>query len=993
MPPKRSSSLPTLPGPSPFARPLQLCTVEVQKRRLVREAVKTGTVKKLSAGRLPFVAFERGIEWERPGSMAMLPPEELPSLKKILKSISNEIRGLDMGTEGKSSAFSTLELSKSSAFGGFPHYRGGPGLPRHQSKGKVVKKVEMERVISDPEPSEAITSIAPSKQNSKQKSSKASSKAHKNSKEKEQPATAEAEVQSESSSEEDSSDDDASEESDSAFGSSDGEGSQKATEQEEKARAASTGRHKRASVAELALAQLIGSAKEEDGEVENEFELPFPWTDDELRATFGKFDTDSDGEIQTEDLDTILNYMGCAGISGETDEKIKDMTKYATINWEEFQDFLRKYRELDVKRLKAEFIGADADGNGTLDTQELQALLLSMGFSATKHTIVEALDALQCYDGIIRFKKFEKLREYLRKTEGINKGDIDELRALYDRVCETAILQARAKKKGPDLSKRDIRKELDIESEMPADDIWRITMYLGYSADKQTVEQLCAQVDADGSGFISFQELLKLIRRLRDGEFVEIGKVFKRYTDDGNLLHLENMGLALGDLGYCVSEDAIFCILDELGELQHDLQMTREELAMFLRVYRRMEGFTPEEVTEIRTAFDEQYHILRERAKLIAIPDEQPGSPKTPKTPKGPKTPATPAASQVFENGRWDVPPIDAALDALRSSRVMRAFGFARSMQQVQGMLDLIDLDGSGKLEFNEFLKLMHRLFREEAMRRRKIFTALDTKRNGNVPVLKLTIAIKMLVGAEPSAELAEEAAKSAGLLLTDAKSSVSRSGFEVFFKHYRTLGVQEIRENACYSLAEVQLLRETFIKYDADKSGTVEKRELARIIAEYFPEATKSKEAQREVQLAIKDVDVNHDGVLDFREFLALMRRFDDTRDESDINLEKNVVDDLEYEPEEVEGFRQIFLTNANLVGELNLEMLTDILCRVVDLSPDEQEELGGLVFKVNPDSRQVVRFPHFLRLVKMMTDENYGRVNQSSARILRKATKSNGS
>lgn len=993
MPPKRSSSLPTLPGPSPFARPLTFCTVEVQKRRLVREAVKTGTVKKLSAGRLPFVAFERGIEWERPGSMAMLPPDELPSLKKILKSISNEIRGLDMGTEGKSSAFSTLELSKSSAFGGFPHYRGGPGLPRHQSKGKVEKKVEMERVVSDPQPSEAITSSAPIKQNSKQKSSKASSKAHKNSKEKEQPATAESEVQSASSSEEDSSDDDASEESDSDdFGSSDGEGSQKATEQEEKDRAAATKRNRRGSVAELAMAQLIGSATEEDGEVENEFDLPFPWTDDELRATFGKFDTDSDGEIQTEDLDTILNYMGCAGISGETDEKIKDMTKYATINWEEFQEFLRKYRELDVKRLKAEFIGADSDGNGTLDTQELQDLLLSMGFSATKHTILEALDALQVYDGVIRFKKFEKLREYLRKTEGINKADLDELRALYDRVCETAIVQARAKKKGPDLSKRDIRKELDIESEMPADDIWRITMYLGYSADKQTVERLCAQVDADGSGFISFQELLKLIRRLRDGEFVEIGKVFKRYTDDGNKLHLENMGLALGDLGYCVSEDAIFCILDELGELQHDLQMTREELAMFLRVYRRMEGFTPDEVAEIRTAFDEQYHILRERVKLIAIPDE-PGSPKTPKTPKGPKTPATPAASQVFENGRWDAPPIDAALDALRSSRVMRAFGFARSMQQVQGMLDLIDLDGSGKLEFNEFLKLMHRLFREEAMRRRKIFTALDTKRNGNVPVLKLTTAIKMLVGAEPSAELAEEAAQSAGLLLTDAKSSVSRSGFEVFFKHYRTLGVQEIRENACYSLAEVQLLRETFLKYDADKSGTVEKRELARIITEYFPEATKSKEAQREVQLAIKDVDVNHDGVLDFREFLALMRRFDDSRDESDIKLEKNVVEDLQYEQDEVEGYRQIFLANANLVGELSLEMLTDILCRVVDLSPDEQDELGGLVFKVNPDSRQVVRFPHFLRLVKMMTDENYGRVNQSSARILRKATKSNGS
>lgn len=921
--------------------------------------------------------------------MAMLPPEELPPLKKILKSI-NEMKGLDMSTEGNSSSLSMAQLSKSSAFGGFPRYRGGPQLPRPQSKSKskVVKRAKMEPIVSDPEPGDVSQPSAPSKQ----KSSKASSKARKASKDKEQPATDGTEVHSESSSEEDSSGDDSSEESESDMGSSDGEGSRKEIETGEQEEVSVSRTKRRASVAEMALMQLVGAAKEEDGEVQDEFELPFPWTDEELRATFGRFDTDNDGEVQTEDVDTILSYMGCTGISGETDEKIKEMMRYATINWEEFQEFLRHYRQLDVQRLKADFLGADADGNGSLDAEELHALLIEMGFSATKHTITEALEALQCWDGVIRFKKFEKLREYLRKTEGISRSDIDELRGLYDRVCETAVVQKRGKKKAADQTKRDIRKELDIESEMPAEDIWRITMYLGYCADKQTVERLSAQVDADGSGFISFQELLKLIRRLRDGEFNEISKVFKRYTDDGQLLHLENLGLALGDLGYCVSEDAVFCILDELGELGNELHMTREELAMFLRAYRRMEGFTPDEVAEIRVAFDEQCHIVHERAKLLQAPIE-PSSPKTPKTPKAPATPAASQDGKIFENGQWNVPPIDASLDSLRASRVMRAFGFARSMQQVQGMLDLIDLDGSGKLEFNEFLKLMHRLFREEAMRRRKIFVSLDTKRNGNVPVSKLTTAIKMLVGAEPSFELAEEAAKRAGLSLSDAKSSVSRSGFEVFFKHYRTLGVQEIRENACYSLAEVSMLRETFIKYDADKSGTVERRELARIITEYFPEATKSKEAQREVQLAIKDVDVNHDGVLDFREFLALIRRFDDTRDEQDINLERIVVEELEFGSEEVEGYRQIFLAHATLAGELTLDTLTDILSRVVDLSPEEQEELGGLVTKVNPDTRMVVRFPHFLRLVKTITEENYGRVNQSSARILRKATKSNAS
>lgn len=385
-------------------------------------------------------------------------------------------------------------------------------------------------------------------------------------------------------------------------------------------------------------------------------------------------------------------------------------------------------------------------------------------------------------------------------------------------------------------------------------------------------------------------------------------------------------------------------------------------------------------------------HCKAESERAAAIQHqllEEPGSPKAPRTPKqGSRTPKAPKVSLLDES--FLEPPT--STDALTTSRVLRSLGLTRSVQEVQAVLDGIDLDGSGRIDVDGFIKILQKFYQGEAKKRRQVFDSFDKTGSGQILISRLEEALEKMIGTAPAARSVEPAANEAGFSLLDQPktASVSRSAFELFYKNYQKLALQQIRQNSCYSEIEVVRLREKFTQYDYNQNGTLAGKEMHRLIAENFPEATKSKEAQREVALALKEISGSVDGDIGFFDFLKLMRRFDDARDEADIKMEQEVIAELDFSMDEVEGYRQIFTANADWMGELDLETLFDILSNVVDFAAEEIDEFQKLVRQVNPEGREVVRFPHFLRLIKRITQDNYGHVNEASMRMVRKAQRS---
>eukprot|EP00933_Yihiella_yeosuensis_P035783 TRINITY_DN2938_c1_g11_i1.p1 TRINITY_DN2938_c1_g11~~TRINITY_DN2938_c1_g11_i1.p1 ORF type:complete len:977 (+),score=233.24 TRINITY_DN2938_c1_g11_i1:83-3013(+) len=975
MPLQKSLSLPTLSSnsrsqkPSPYNVELHLYHAEVANRRLLHHSIDAGTVRRKAPVRLPFMASERGIEWERQDVQAKVRPTKLPPLEEVLKNALMEFDlDLDGGSPktGSETLSRQLSSSRNPAFGGCEPFKGAHRLPikreLHEVK-EIAEIVGKGRCLSRSSPTAkpAGKKKTKAKATAKTKTAQGSAKVKvkfvepekkKASKERVRPA------KDESSSDEDES----SEGSSSSSSSSSGEEPPKVQQVEE---------------------------PPEPELSDDPADIPFPWSDEEMRSIFSKFDVDSDGEVQTEELETMLKYMGGRPLPGDVEKITSSLTRFSSVSYEEFTDFLHKFRDIEVVRVKKDFDDADKNKNGSLDLSECQDMLTAMGFNVSPETTLEAIEEVTGVKGTarIRFRTFEALREHLRRTEGLNAADVAELRDIFTRAANAAIMKAQAKdgkKRKPMM--QSLGGEEEQELELPINDFSRIVAFLGYPTSRETVEQLAAGVDADGSGLINYPELLKAIRYLRDQEQADIGKVFERYADDAEKkrLHLEKLFDACTKMDYLPSEDVIFQIVDEMGGLKHGEYMMPQEMSKFLSLYRRCNGLTHDEVADLTNAFEAQCKIIHNRLLLLDELNQQRQGP----TPQTPKTPT----------GRLLRPavPEPTALDALDANRILRNWGFAMSVQEVQAYTDVIDMDGSGQLEIEEFLKIMYRLIREESYRRQKIFTHLDSSRRGAVPATRLEEAVKMLVGTAPSPEMCEKAANQAGFsLVPDPRkpTTVNRHGFELFFRYYRKQSVIELVENACYNEKEVAHLQEVFNKYDDNGNGTVEGKEMQAMIAEKFPEATKSKEAQKEVVLALKEVDSQGNKELVFKDFLKLMRKCDDARDEADVKDEERAVKELKFANEEVEGYRQIFLQYQNMSGELELHNLHDILSKVVDFTPEEADELAFLVREVHPDRRHVVRFPHFLHLMKRMTEDNYGHVNQASARVLRKAQRSGGS
>jgi calmodulin len=618
--------------------------------------------------------------------------------------------------------------------------------------------------------------------------------------------------------------------------------------------------------------------------------------------------------LEVDDLLPLLRYIGAKPKPEDVKKIIKDLTSYNTVEWEEYLEFIRKFREHDVIILRQVFKAADKDGGGKLDAGEVELLLRQLGYAPTAATVHEAMDEVdQDQSGELSFVEFEALREYLRQTEGLSKSDIGDIRALYIRA---------AGGKDRDLS---------------TNEIWRITMFRGYSASPKEIALIASEVDADGQGTVDFPELLKIIRRVRETERDKIISMLRSKGEIcGTKILIGDLGFALNDLGYYVSEDTVNELLDSLGETESVEYLTLEELMAFLRAYRRCEGFAQEEMKELEEAFNAE------------------------------------------DIGKTE------SINALELGRILRNFGFSKTLQKVQRLVEEIDFDGSGELEMNEFVKLMRQLLQGEAKKRRDVFQLLDPSRSGSIPVDSLSRAVQILDEVKPDPAILKTAMDAA---IQSGKTAINISGFEVFYKHYRKAVVEEIRKNAGYSPKEIIQLLSIFASYDTDKSGTIERSEMQKLIAQYFPDAIKSRKQQVEIQKIL--VSFNTDsktGELDFHKFVWLMRKCDDMRDEADVHMEAEVIKECGLSVEEVEGFRQIFSSAVNWSGELDLDQIRELLTNLVELNEDETMHLGKIVCDTHPHGREVARFPQFIRLMRKICDDNELGVNDAASRAIKR-------
>ena len=133
-----------------------------------------------------------------------------------------------------------------------------------------------------------------------------------------------------------------------------------------------------------------------------------------LRQAFDRFDRDGSGEIEVDELDELL---GSLGLDASSDNVLIALAKLQTENpscvtWSELSAWWRVV-EADVAggwatpKLRALFDKFDADGNGSIQVSELEALLAAAGAPVEREAVFAAVQAHDLnHDGVMSFDEF-----------------------------------------------------------------------------------------------------------------------------------------------------------------------------------------------------------------------------------------------------------------------------------------------------------------------------------------------------------------------------------------------------------------------------------------------------------------------------------------------------------------------------------------------------------------------------------------------------------
>ncbi|CCC13842.1 hypothetical protein SMACR_07478 [Sordaria macrospora] len=134
----------------------------------------------------------------------------------------------------------------------------------------------------------------------------------------------------------------------------------------------------------------------------------------QFREVFDLFDKDHTGDITAEELGVVMRELGLNPSKSELEDLVNeaDINKDGVINFEEFLNLMSaSVKETDTeKELLEAFKVFDKDGSGTISTEELRAVLKSLGEDMTDADVDEMIKlADKNGDGQIDYTEFAQI--------------------------------------------------------------------------------------------------------------------------------------------------------------------------------------------------------------------------------------------------------------------------------------------------------------------------------------------------------------------------------------------------------------------------------------------------------------------------------------------------------------------------------------------------------------------------------------------------------
>jgi Ca2+-binding EF-hand superfamily protein len=255
-----------------------------------------------------------------------------------------------------------------------------------------------------------------------------------------------------------------------------------------------------------------------------------------LLELFDRYDFNKNGKMDKYELDCLLSWLGLTADNEHRrllhKEVLNELSKCqdGQCDEPEFLQLMRKFRELEIAEVSELFSRLDLTGIGFLDLEGIVALLLDLGFKMPRHEVVEEC-AASCgiHKGRTEFYYEDVLlivRAY-RESEGYLKSEIEDFKNVFD---------------GHDDDKSGTIDEAELGS---------VLRGLGCPTDMDTIGLVFGEIDVDKSGYVDFDEFIKILRRFHEEELNRLQDIFQESDWDHNgLLDLKELKFLVASLGY-----------------------------------------------------------------------------------------------------------------------------------------------------------------------------------------------------------------------------------------------------------------------------------------------------------------------------------------------------------------------------------------------------------------------------------------------------------
>ncbi|EDR09945.1 uncharacterized protein LACBIDRAFT_318309 [Laccaria bicolor S238N-H82] len=135
---------------------------------------------------------------------------------------------------------------------------------------------------------------------------------------------------------------------------------------------------------------------------------------DSYREAFSLFDKDGDGTITAKELGIVMRSLGQNPTEAELQDMVNEVDKdgNGTIDFEEFLDMMSRNAvdENAEEEMRQAFLVFDKDGSGQISKSELKQVMRSLGEYLTDQEVEEMIrEADGDGDGEIDFQEFQRM--------------------------------------------------------------------------------------------------------------------------------------------------------------------------------------------------------------------------------------------------------------------------------------------------------------------------------------------------------------------------------------------------------------------------------------------------------------------------------------------------------------------------------------------------------------------------------------------------------